>query len=85
MGAETVWHLKKVHIQVEVLKHETFKCATIRHAEVLTGETMKLNAQIWASKFENVDPFELSKAIQDVCSQDEKWTSLSHLPFFQFI
>lgn len=44
----------------------------IRHAEVLTGETMRFNAQRWAPKFEYVDQFEFSKAIQDVCSQDEK-------------
>lgn len=30
---------------------------------------MKFNAQIWASKFENIDQLELSKAIQDVCSE----------------
>lgn len=57
----------------------------IRHAEVLTGETMRFNAQRWAPKFEYVDQFEFSKAIQDVCSQDEKWAWLSHLPFLQLI
>lgn len=67
---------------MEVLKHETFKCVGIRHSEVLTGETMKPNAQIWASKSGNADQFELSKTIQNVCSQDEKWASASHLPFF---